>query len=84
MAALKCLGNCTTCEHLANGDVDEVVCPVRVSMLYIRGVDAKVSKVLEMLESADSKEVKSVKSVFVEIGGEDAAEESLKTKEDEE
>lgn len=84
MAALKCLGNCSTCEHLVNGDVDEVICPLRVSMIYIRGVDAKINRVLEMLESAESKTGKSIKFALVEVGTDEiSVEESLKTKEDE-
>lgn len=79
--ALKCLGNCVTCEHLSNGEVDEVICPVRVSMIYMKSVDAKVSKVLAMLESADTKPEKQVKSALVIVGSEEE-EETLKEKEE--
>lgn len=82
--ALKCLGNCFTCEHLANGEVDEVVCPVRISMIYMKSVDVKVSKVLAMLESTDTKTEKQIKSAMVEIGDGKVEEEILKGKEDEE
>lgn len=79
--ALKCLGNCVTCEHLANDEVDELICPVRVSMIYMKSVDAKVSKVLSMLESSNSNPIKPLKSALVVIEEE---EETLKEEEKDE
>lgn len=81
--ALKCLGNCFTCEHLANGEVDEVVCPVRISMIYMKSVDVKVSKVLAMLESTDVKSEKQVKSALVIVDSEEE-EKTLKEEEEDE
>lgn len=65
--AVKCLGNCFSCEHLAAGEVDEVTCPIRVNMIYTKSVDTKVSKILDFLEKGQAKSKKDTKAVEVEV-----------------
>lgn len=68
--AVKCLGNCVTCEALQNGEVDEVVCPLRVQMIRIERIETKMTKVLSLLENGNEKVEKLSQSVAVEIAEE--------------
>lgn len=68
--AVKCLGNCVTCEALQNGEVDEIVCPLRVQMIRVERIEAKMTKVLSLLENGNVKTEKASQSVEVEIAEE--------------
>lgn len=74
--AVKCLGNCLTCEALQNGEVDEIVCPLRVQMIRTERIEVKLAKLLSLLENENVKNEKVLQSVEVEIGeGEEDPEE---------
>ncbi|MEF9922993.1 MAG: hypothetical protein RR854_00265 [Muribaculaceae bacterium] len=78
--AVKCLGNCLTCEALKNGEVDEVVCPLRVQMIRIERIEAKMTKVLSLLENSSVKPVKPYQSIEVELEESTLNEEENETK----
>lgn len=78
--AVKCLGNCLTCEALQNGDVDEIVCPLRVQMIRIERIELRLTRVLSLLENNSVKSVKSSQSVEVELEESTLNEEEDETK----
>ncbi|MEG0560712.1 MAG: hypothetical protein RR513_09395 [Muribaculaceae bacterium] len=66
--AIQCLGNCVTCEALANNEVDIIICPLRIIMARTARIEDKINKLLEynitapqQLEVIEEQKTKKIK-----------------------